>query len=396
MLQGRVLSNPMRWSAVGKALSVAGIVDAFALYYYFRTNYLLAHGLEEPYLDRAVLPVLQDSLAVAIPVWSILLGLVAFVGRSRPTSRMLVRLAILPAWLAAATQTYLFGFFTSLAPITLFLIGIPSLLSFDERTTSMGLGVFFASVLGTTVAEQQGWLRYAPLFTRLPLEQGQPTRDFATLTMGVFFSSVFIVFGMLFLQIRRWREYDARLEQLSMSDSLTGLLNRRAFLARFRTEVERAIRYGRPLSYILIDLDHFKWINDTHGHPVGDNVLTAVSAVLCGAVRANDVVGRLGGEEFGILLPETNLAGASEVAERCRQSVASTVVRADTAEVEVKVTLSMGIATYPECDGHTVEDIVRLADAALYRAKSMGRNRVEPAVLATNSVRTPIEIRKPR
>jgi diguanylate cyclase (GGDEF)-like protein/PAS domain S-box-containing protein len=157
------------------------------------------------------------------------------------------------------------------------------------------------------------------------------------------------------------------LATLASTDELTGLANYRAFHERLNSEVERAQRHGRELSLIVIDIDTFKAINDEHGHPVGDAVLTEVARRLGGQTRDSDLVARVGGEEFAWLLPETDAASAVAVAERARHTIAD-----DPFELAGTVTISAGVCSLE--DGADAEALLRLADTALYRAKNGGRN----------------------
>ncbi len=169
---------------------------------------------------------------------------------------------------------------------------------------------------------------------------------------------------------------NARLEQLAQTDPLTQLLNRRALTETITAEMERALRYDSSLALLMIDLDHFKRVNDTHGHLIGDDVLRDVAAILRNLVRGNDVVARYGGEEFLILLPETDDAGADTFAERVRASVAGHSFATRPREEGLSITASIGVATFPAARIETVEDLFARADAALYRAKADGRDRV--------------------
>ncbi|MBI4184049.1 MAG: diguanylate cyclase [Proteobacteria bacterium] len=164
------------------------------------------------------------------------------------------------------------------------------------------------------------------------------------------------------------------LEGLALRDPLTGLLNRRGFEARLAEEVGRCRRYGRPLSLAMLDLDHFKKVNDTYGHPVGDEVLAAVAARLTAGMRGNDIAARYGGEEFIVLLPETTAEAALTVAERLRRRLAETPV-ATAAGRALPVTVSIGVAAFPGV-GEGAEALIAAADRALYAAKEAGRNRV--------------------
>ena len=163
----------------------------------------------------------------------------------------------------------------------------------------------------------------------------------------------------------------ARLEAMLREDALTGLSNRRAILTQLAGMVSAARRHGHPLSIAVLDLDHFKRINDTHGHKTGDQVLVASAHAMGTHLRAEDHLGRLGGEEFLILLPDTDADAATHVAEKLRAEVAG-------ASAPVPVTVSVGLATW---DGEAPEDLLQRADEALYAAKKAGRDRVMAATV---------------
>jgi two-component system cell cycle response regulator len=160
--------------------------------------------------------------------------------------------------------------------------------------------------------------------------------------------------------------------RLSTTDPLTGLSNRRHFDAAAKLEVIRARRYGRPLSAVMVDLDHFKRVNDTHGHAAGDRVLVAVADLCIRLARTTDLKARLGGEEFCLLLPETPAESSRVLAERLRADVEALPFDADGRAF--RVTASMGISGY--VPGDELASLVGRADAALYAAKESGRNRV--------------------
>jgi len=161
-------------------------------------------------------------------------------------------------------------------------------------------------------------------------------------------------------------EANNKLAELASTDPLTQLKNRRVIYEHLEREFARSRRYKHPLSVFMMDLDHFKAINDTHGHGVGDDVLRLVAQVLRTSMRETDLVGRYGGEEFIILAPETNADGARLVGERVRTRIAA----------ESAVTTSIGVATTEAVAAAHFEDLVHLADEALYEAKKQGRNRV--------------------
>ncbi len=164
-----------------------------------------------------------------------------------------------------------------------------------------------------------------------------------------------------------------RAERLSVTDGLTGLTNRQHMQSLLKSEVLRSRRYKSPLSLVMLDVDHFKQVNDTFGHQEGDDVLLALASVLKRVCRSQDVAARYGGEEFVLVLPETKATGAWVIAERVREAVEKIVFRHSS--TNYRVTVSCGIAGF---DPHTVADhidLIRVADLALYRAKETGRNR---------------------
>jgi diguanylate cyclase (GGDEF)-like protein len=163
------------------------------------------------------------------------------------------------------------------------------------------------------------------------------------------------------------------LRRLATRDQLTGLLNRREFDRILEEERERALRFGHTLALIMVDIDHFKAVNDAHGHPVGDVVLREVARHLGAQVRTVDRVARFGGEEFGIILMHTDRAAAMEVAVRVCSTIARAPIQAG-ASLALKITVSAGVAVLPGDAANEVE-LVSAADKALYAAKAGGRNR---------------------
>jgi two-component system, cell cycle response regulator len=163
-----------------------------------------------------------------------------------------------------------------------------------------------------------------------------------------------------------------QMEKMATTDGLTSLLNHRTFQTKADEALAHARRYGRKCSLILTDIDHFKSVNDTYGHPTGDQVLSGVARILRAKARDTDVVARYGGEEFAIIMPETDAAGARVIAERIREAVASEVFQTELGPL--KVTISLGIATAPD-DSVEKQAVIDLADQCLYHAKRHGRNR---------------------
>jgi len=165
-----------------------------------------------------------------------------------------------------------------------------------------------------------------------------------------------------------------RLQRIAALDPLTGAYNRRFGATRLREEYNRALRTGSPLGLLMVDLDHFKTINDTYGHIVGDRVLDRVAKAIRNAVREGDILVRYGGEEFLVILPGASCEDAHQVAERIRHMVQDTIVK--DGDQTVCVTASIGATSFPQTDVEDEEAMLRLADEALYRAKRQGRNQV--------------------
>ncbi|HKW82746.1 MAG TPA: diguanylate cyclase [Burkholderiaceae bacterium] len=175
------------------------------------------------------------------------------------------------------------------------------------------------------------------------------------------------------VQLRRIQELHEQMREQAIRDDLTGVHNRRHFVAVAEHELERAQRHGATLSLVMMDVDHFKHVNDAYGHLTGDVALKAVGSMLSATTRAGDLACRLGGEEFAVLLMGMGHEGAVERAESWRATLAEMTILAD--GTALKLTASFGVATFPEQAG-TLAELMKVADTRMYRAKSLGRDRV--------------------
>lgn len=249
-----------------------------------------------------------------------------------------------------------------------------------QVSDSMTIAFFGASVLALRSIRE--WLLIVMLpvsiYLAASLATGTPLITIAAVFIGP--ALIMFVTGTLMAALRKVavegflaREH---LNEVATRDTLTRLLNRRAFLPMMQHERERAQRSGKPFSVILTDLDKFKRVNDTWGHDAGDQVLRETANRLAKGLRQQDVLCRWGGEEFLVLLPETDADGAIEVAEKCRRIMAEEPIVMD--DISHHQTVSLGIATFNS--GESVDDLVIRADKALYRAKENGRNRAETSV----------------
>ena len=176
------------------------------------------------------------------------------------------------------------------------------------------------------------------------------------------------------------------MRSLASYDSLTGLLSRHAFFDNANNYASLAIREARPFSVLLIDLDHFKMINDRYGHPAGDAVLELFAHVVNSVARRSDIVGRLGGEEFAMLLPGTNAGEAREFSERLHQAIHKAVLKFNGSAI--RYTVSIGLAQYDQTSEKSIEDLLAHADLALYDAKQAGRNQTATFKPASNRAAT--------
>lgn len=304
--------------------------------------------------------------------------------------RLYFILLVIPAWIILKSRSLKFATATIL--ITLILsayLGIKiiehtgdNLVTIVSNVSIYPFFIFFV-LLGFSIYIQILFLAFA--FSYVALSGNHGVLD--ELIQNVYFqisvqSSVSALFIMLVFSWSYYHRYHLQLalETSSKTDPLTGVANRRHFDSQLKSEVIRSARSGSDCALILLDIDHFKRINDTYGHPTGDRVISALADLCVKNSREIDLVARLGGEEFAIILPDTQIIDAKNLAERIRKHVEAISVTGDAGEI-VKWTISLGISALPESknDNNTTEIImemfIRQADNALYSAKKKGRNQ---------------------
>lgn len=191
------------------------------------------------------------------------------------------------------------------------------------------------------------------------------------------FASVlgFVSYKIILKHEKRWLDAVKQLRQVASHDGLTGVMNRREFIERASMEFSRSARSGNPFIMVMIDFDNFKEVNDRYGHLCGDKVLTSFVAVARQHIRPHDLMGRLGGDEFGLVLTDANWEDAVATMRRIQTEWNGTEVLSDECQT-MQASVSMGGAVWNDKDA-TIEDVIRRADRLLYQAKSMGRNRIE-------------------
>jgi len=245
----------------------------------------------------------------------------------------------------------------------------------------MGVGMFFMAVALFAAGLFIGYFLIDPEVTRHWFPHSRPS-DALYIAIG-FVTLVAGLGTILFLYLtHRLRKKlitaQSKTDELAARDELTGLINRRHFYERLDEEMDRCRRYGTTLALIMVDIDHFRKVNDELGHPLGDVALAEVARLLKANVRSSDVIARYGGEEFAILIPAQGKSAAIHVAEKLRNVVEVNDLTLE--GPELKVTISCGVADYDDLPENAEDSkvmLVRLADHALIKAKTCGRNRVE-------------------
>lgn len=237
----------------------------------------------------------------------------------------------------------------------------------DARAANQFLGAILALAVVTWVAR---------FFTLIAALDGANDIERLDLIVSLFsvaqmVNGVAATLSLVWIDVRLMQ---AELSRVAHTDALTGLPNRRAVRVRFGEESSRAARHGQRFALAVFDIDHFKQVNDRYGHAVGDEMLKAVAAAFSSDKRGEDVLGRIGGEEFLMLVAQQSIDGAREAADRLREAAGS--VHIDVGAEKVRVTVSAGVALYPD-DGQDWEHLFAVADRRLYAAKRGGRNRVE-------------------
>lgn len=374
------LLNPLDWRPADRCLLVVGVMIAATVFFALLTSMFSGWPYVEHAQQSEALSLVWHTALLLIVPW-VLVGALSYGARSRASLETFAMISAIEMYaLSIALFALVTGPFDS--PGWILCIGgsIVGFLLFPQRMVFAGVVTFQLVVFGGALAAAEHMFRLDELAQSIGAHDPPTRADVARLgVMSIGFSYITLVLASHI--IVRWRKREAVFEHLSKTDVLTGLTNRRCFVELVEHEMARTTRYGKPLSLVLIDLDHFKVVNDTRGHLAGDAVLTAVGRVLLSGIRTLDVACRYGGEEFALLLPETDLEGATELATRLGAALSSTAI--DVGEGEpIYVTASMGVASLLDAPGSTLDEFVRRADDALYEAKNTGRNRIVAATAA--------------
>jgi diguanylate cyclase (GGDEF)-like protein len=372
------LATLLDWSPVDKGLiPLAMIIFVYAQYWCWGL-YALSRPDHARLVDPAYMKILL-TLNPTLLTGAVVLFLLGLLLRERkPGALWFQHVATQYFALSLVGISYFVGSLNFCAGLVLLGAPVFGFIILDRTVIWLSTASALVVMLGTVLLSALQLLPYAPVVV--------PPSDAASsafwLLSYVSFAVPFFISIVLLADqaVAWWRQREDTIRNMSRTDALTGIHNRRSIMDLLDREVARTIRHGPPLSVVLLDLDHFKNINDTWGHPTGDRVLQAAAQIMRDTIRQSDVVGRYGGEEFMILLPETALKGACTLIERCREQLERTVIISDSGE-NVRVSASFGLACNQELEGFSAEVLIKAADEALYRAKEGGRNRVETIVL---------------
>ncbi|MCA9574409.1 MAG: GGDEF domain-containing protein [Sandaracinaceae bacterium] len=371
----RTLGNPLEWTDIQKTILIFFPPIPFTLFYLYRVNGLLADPTVEPYISRPALATTHSFLVGILSAFSGLFVLWFVLRRREGTHDLFVRAVIHSWFVLMGLGAYLVGPFSTPVLIGYQAGGMAVFLLFDVRRAAQGGLVGLLVIVGTTILERAGLLLYGPVFSSVVFAGERPPDVWVYLNLAftVVLTAAVLAGTGLAMALARARQEE--INELLATDVLTGLANRRGLEDMLEREITRAQRFDAPLAVVMLDLDHFKRVNDTHGHRAGDAVLQAVGEVVASHLREVDAAGRYGGEELLLVLPEAELSGARAAAERVCAAIRALVVEHD--EHALRVTASAGCAALVPGQPRSGEQLVRAADAALYRAKERGRDRVE-------------------
>jgi diguanylate cyclase (GGDEF)-like protein len=371
------LGNPLDWTPVERGILLMCIVTP--LYIQILVwDWIVTHvdSLHAYASEDAIQSKMPASMGCA--VGSLTLVIIGFFVRRKPLAQAIYpHLAAQFYAISMCFFGYISGSFSFVSGVVMAGAPIIGFIIFERRVIYPAYAVATSLIVGTTYLSATGMLPYGPIF-RNNLPEGAGSLFWVNSMIFFSFGQLGTLIWLADAVITRWKQREMEVKTLSLIDALTNISNRRHITQYLEQEVARARRHLLPVSLVILDVDHFKRINDTWGHPAGDRVLQMVAAELVDVVRQHDAVGRYGGEEFMLVLA-TDASGARTLAERCRQRLETMPIVLASGE-RISMTASFGVCTL----GAGIDDadvMIRLADKALYQAKGSGRNRVETAGL---------------
>ena len=369
-------SNLMEWGSTAKSALLLGITflahSQYMLWAYYQISAL---GANQAHVNVAFILENKFNLNCLMALTFSLFLFVFSIRKRFPDSELCEHLAAQYYALTLIGFGYIIGTMTVATGVVLAGAPVVGFILFNRRAVILAFTVSLIGHGAISYITTLGEIPYAPIVINLQEANGSLSL-FWLETMYFFAVPHLIILTVSAYHIlSQWRKREEEVRLLSLTDALTHLSNRRSILADLNQEHERSDRYGNSFSVLLVDLDHFKQVNDTWGHPVGDLVLVAAAKALQDSVRKIDYVGRYGGEEFLIILPGTDSEGAFQLADRCRKQLEMIAIDIDQAE-PVKITGSIGLYCNEHGRSISAEQMLHNADEALYKAKASGRNRV--------------------
>lgn len=375
----RYFDDVLDWTPVRKSLLVLVILIVVLVYYWAFQLYQIY--FPSKYINHDFLMSEQWGLPLMIFLGILLI----YAGKKLQDKEWAQQLfAYLSTFYYSITLVIL-GYVIGLSNMTtgLVMAGAPlfGFVLFQRQIVYAAFATATVMILVLSTLSAYGHIPYGPLF-RPEFFYAFKARPFYLLCMIYFALPHFVtIFGFCDLFFVRWRQRERKIHHMSVTDSLTNLYNRRAITHCLEASLEQNTELAFPVSVVLLDIDLFKNINDQYGHLIGDKALQVVAATLKSTLRKADQVGRYGGEEFLIVLSQTELDQAVIIAERCRVAIGNAYV-SDEHDQRLQVTASFGVSCSEQC-GYQLDKIVRQADKYLYEAKHQGRNQVV-SILNTN------------
>lgn len=364
--------NVLDWDQVQRSGLVLSILIAVMLYYLVFQVY--QSYFPSPYINHDLLLQMKWAMPLLIISTFVLMQIGKHTGHITWLRMFFPYLATIYYAVSLVVSGYMIG----LANMTtgLVMAGAPlfGFVLFRRHVIYTAFIISTGLIICLSFLSSYGFIPYGPLF-KPEFFYRPEARPFYLLCMIYFSIPHFVcLFGFCDLFFVQWRKRERNIHKISVTDGLTNLYNRRAITKLLEKELADNAALAQPVTVILLDVDLFKRINDVYGHLIGDKALQAVASTLQNTLRKGDQLGRYGGEEFLIVLSQTDLKQAVTIAERCRQAVSETMLHNDDEE-KLQVTASFGVSSSMQC-GYQIDKIVRQADKYLYQAKGQGRNQV--------------------
>lgn len=368
------LIDIINWNAVDRGLLPLGLGLPLFVQVLCWYQYVLSRPDRDTLIDIGFASQAMSLLWLMIGMSMMLLAIGWAIRKRHPDVAWFQYVTTLFYALAMTYLSWTVGTMTLMTGVVMLGAPVAGFILLERGPVVLAFLTAFGLSIALSVASARGLVPYAPLV--MP-----PATPEATMfwTLSTYFLSLIPIVVLIVLADRAlssWRQREAGIHAISRTDALTGIHNRRSILELLDKEIARTRRHGPPLAVVILDLDHFKSVNDTRGHPTGDRVLQHTAAVLQRTVRQCDAIGRYGGEEFLLLLPDTSLEGAQVLAERCRERLAAEIIADDQGQ-PFSISGSFGLACNEHCYELAAGVLIKAADDALYRAKHGGRNRVE-------------------